>query len=1487
MNNNNFKLKGKQLIGFLFISFLFFLAFALVSGATFYDVDDVSGATRQNATEELNYTHLNISSLYPYDTLTAYWTFDKDGRDFKNGYDLTAQLNNVSLSNSSYRIYGNAYSSIGNGYAAYNVDDYTATNCSISMWVKGNVIGQAAATGLFATGGVAAHSFQIETAGVTNLYRLRATDDYNNLIIVNFGADSTEWEHLAMVVNATGTYTYYNGVYSANSPVLNSTCDWTIYKVGSNRAGGSYFNGHIDEVMIFDNKSLTPAEISAIYNNQSARFVDYGYQNLTAFNITAGNNKINVTISSFENLLGSNVSVRFAQWSAGWQNYTAWENVTAGKNQTFSIQLDTNYVMPEIRLVKGDYNFYTPILDGSFTAYSERKLPNISYVTPTYLNGTETKLTEFYINVTANADILDTISIFFYNSTKEVERLHCSSSPCELFVSGLGTEDYFFNATVNDTGGINNSLTTREVRVDTKAPSVKLTLPINNTYSTTSWVNFECNSSDDRELKNVSLYIWNTDNGMNQTNTTDITGTSNSSTFNQTLSDDSYYWNCIVSDDFNYSNLNATNYTLTVDSKPPVFNVLSPTNTTYKTIIVNFNISITEINPETCILSLDDFTTNTTMTAINSTYYGYRNVTMDYGVHTASYWCNDTAGNSNHTEITFSVKGFSGCGTISAIGTYYLDRNVVNHAGNCIVLGGDNITIDGNGYAIDGDDTGSDYGVLSNTYDNITVRNFANISDFNVGVRLQSGKYGLVTNNTLDYNRADGINFMTQTDSNATNNYIYRQMLRGIDLYGADRNIIENNTLEYIGQFGIYLDNTAENNTIINNSINYTGHQAVELVGSNPNTDFADNKLSYNNKGSIITYPSINSREQIYSAGEQVKLNLTIKYSNESAAVSWTNEGVVVYPSETATITTAGKWLNISFTPTQYGIYGVIVNVSTTDGDREISKYMVMIGDKKSDRQLLYFRSTQPKSQQPFDSDTGTLLETAPTGIEYVNCSTWVQHSPDLIKQPIFVLKNVSAGWTYKTTINGNAKLQRYVTYNNLGDFQTTMSLTSGYEWDEWEINDKNVSYQYVWSNYYSAIKLHGDTVSVRSNATQPSYIYYEYYFTGANVSQFSPATPNRDIRDVRILSASLPSNDGTDNVTMVVEGEGNYTLAVAFTDGNYRTIEYDGVDCATSGDCILNSNSSSLVNITFRTGGLHTIELKTAKKTPSITLNFNPVSPITFGTSFTASCYSNSDGTMSIYRNSTDVTSQNATSVSLGAGNYNYTCEFTGTASYLAGLTSSTMLINKAMTTCSITTNTPVTYPNNVSVTASCTNPEQSDVFTRNGTTISSPYNHRLAGNTTYLFNISDTSSQNYTANHTTASVVVNQGAGEVNTYLSNVLNNSYRNNITIYNGSSIWLNGTRVTGEVNIKLYLNVTMINIGDTLIGNWTNFNSGAAEYNVTSILPESENYTKDSETWWVIVLATPTTQCDGNFTILTFAGENIRPYGRLCYWLDFR
>ncbi|MCX8159117.1 MAG: right-handed parallel beta-helix repeat-containing protein, partial [Candidatus Pacearchaeota archaeon] len=100
------------------------------------------------------------------------------------------------------------------------------------------------------------------------------------------------------------------------------------------------------------------------------------------------------------------------------------------------------------------------------------------------------------------------------------------------------------------------------------APVVELIEPYDGYYSNSSMIRFNCSAIASAGLKNITLYVWNS-SGLYLTNINNITGNSNSSSWNVNLADNLYYWNCLAYDNNNIGEFASLNRTLVVDTTKP------------------------------------------------------------------------------------------------------------------------------------------------------------------------------------------------------------------------------------------------------------------------------------------------------------------------------------------------------------------------------------------------------------------------------------------------------------------------------------------------------------------------------------------------------------------------------------------------------------------------------------------------------------------------------------------------------------------------------------------------------------------------------------------------------------------------------------------------------------------------------------------------------------------------------------------------------
>ena len=96
------------------------------------------------------------------------------------------------------------------------------------------------------------------------------------------------------------------------------------------------------------------------------------------------------------------------------------------------------------------------------------------------------------------------------------------------------------NVTVNTT----ILLSVGVLAADTTLPAVHLILPANSSNDTDGIVAFQCNISDNVQVKNLTIWVYNT-TGLFFTNTTNLGNTFNATSFAVTLTTETRYnWTC-------------------------------------------------------------------------------------------------------------------------------------------------------------------------------------------------------------------------------------------------------------------------------------------------------------------------------------------------------------------------------------------------------------------------------------------------------------------------------------------------------------------------------------------------------------------------------------------------------------------------------------------------------------------------------------------------------------------------------------------------------------------------------------------------------------------------------------------------------------------------------------------------------------------------------------------------------------------------------
>ena len=202
--------------------------------------------------------------------------------------------------------------------------------------------------------------------------------------------DDEMWNHFAAIRHASNSFELVvNGISRDTDATSVGTTTINSFRIGDTNIGGGsrFFNGSVDEVMVFD-RNLSVAEVNTIYMNQSARFKSSGTQEFRALNVSeagdSSENRVNVTLSGYENLLGSNISVRV--------NGGTFINLSsAGIATNLSFTSNPNNINITFQYRPDNNSFYSPLIIGNITldSYTEGVPPPVDNEFPKFSSSTE------------------------------------------------------------------------------------------------------------------------------------------------------------------------------------------------------------------------------------------------------------------------------------------------------------------------------------------------------------------------------------------------------------------------------------------------------------------------------------------------------------------------------------------------------------------------------------------------------------------------------------------------------------------------------------------------------------------------------------------------------------------------------------------------------------------------------------------------------------------------------------------------------------------------------------------------------------------------------------------------------------------------------------------------------------------------------------------------------------------------------------------
>ncbi len=1211
-------------------------------------------------------------------------------------------------------------------------------------------------------------------------------------------ANETQLVSGANVLNSTNfTKTIIDGTYL-----------WNCYVCDDAAAGNCIFNS---TNWTFTVDSIAPA-ISIVYPSNSS-------------NTTNQNLDVNYTVSD------SGTGLQACKWSndSGASN----KSLTCGNNITGQTwDQGSNTVIIYVNDSVGNEN------SSSVTFTLDSIAPSLSIVYPP--NSTNTTDSSINVNYTVSDGTLGSCK-WSNDSGASNKSLTCGAN-----ITGQSWDEGSNTVTVwaNDSVGNENS------------SSVTFTLDTTPPYFQHAISNFELTNgqSFDYDVNATDAGV-----GLQAYAVNDTTFQVNSTGWiknNSALGISLYYINISINDSLGNSN-SSVFYVNMTDQTPPQITILSPLAQNYSSSSIDFNVSSNE-DLSFCRFSLDSWSNNVTMTLNNSlTGAGYTNSSIGDGTYTAEFWCNDTSNNINNTEnVSFSVDVTSPLVTIdSPLNQTYSVSSIefntsLNEAGYC------------------------EYSLTSGITNYTMTANASNTGFNATNSSIGDGAYTVVAycNDSVgNKNYTENITFSISTDSTPPNISI---VYPSDNANTTDDTLNVNYTVSGDAQSCWYSNDTYTSNASITCGNNLTTITWTE--GQHNVTIWAEDSSSNENESSVAFFVDTSPPYFTAIANQSLYNNESLSYDVnasdggvgvESYAINWTS----VFDINSVN----GLLTNIS--TLNVGLYYLNVSVNDTLGNSNSSLMLVNV-TAVPDNEYPVFSSYQENplnnseyvSGQPYWLNVTITSTNGTAGMEFDGTNYSATNLSDIFN---VTRSDLAAGtylyywWAYGNGTSENYNFSSTRSYVVAKATPTLTFFANG--------GTSNLSLTYPQQVNISAISDYGTVGLDKDNEDYLSNNALNVTLGGGSYIFRANVTGNQNYSDVAYSYYNVTINKASQSVTPLLNGN-NANLNIVYP--QQINASYSGTNQTAVSIDINGSSVNIAQNYTWGAGGWvvnysvvenqnyslfeTSLNLTINKTTGDITLLLNGAasnltiqypqqSNITSSTSY---------GTVTIYKDGGDMTSENADNVTRAAGHYNITATSSGDQNYSSesltywlnitkGGNSVTLLLNGQAD------NLTVQYPQQVNASASSSQGttylfrDDSDKTSENSLNVTLGVGY-------YTYKVNATGDQNYSDNSTGITFYANvtRAASEVNLTL-----NSTEGNITVTQGTTILLNGTLVTGDSgnSLKLYNNGSVINEAVTEVSNSTAFNT-VGFFNITVFYSQSQNYSLSFETYYVNVTAVPDT-----------------------------
>ena len=389
----------------------------------------------------------------------------------------------------------------------------------------------------------------------------------------------------------------------------------------------------INQYLGLSGQTKTPSEISNILNDSGVILDDSAgsgydfsrvdiYSALLSLDVDAPNVTL---VSPIDNNINLSVNQSFVCNATDWQlanmTFKIWNSSELYYNETKNltgIANETSFNVTEMAEGAYSWNCFAADVLGNVGNASNYTLTiggvSTTLVSPVDENYTATNDTNFSCNVSSDVSHdLSNVTFYLWNSTGVVNQTNLSINGIfaqqEFNETGLSSGNYHWNCLVYDSQN-NSAFASSNFSLTISDISVSLESPTNFTFTNVNQtLNCSSNTEVGIELSNVTLFVWNSTGDIIYNLTNNISGTTNSSSFQYNFSEaEELKWNCLIYTNISTSSFSSSNFTITYDTTNPNITLLNPSNsdssnTGTSTVIFEYNVS--ESNIDDCSLIIN------------------------------------------------------------------------------------------------------------------------------------------------------------------------------------------------------------------------------------------------------------------------------------------------------------------------------------------------------------------------------------------------------------------------------------------------------------------------------------------------------------------------------------------------------------------------------------------------------------------------------------------------------------------------------------------------------------------------------------------------------------------------------------------------------------------------------------------------------------------------------------------------------------------